>query len=532
MKKLRIIALLLAIIMAVGIMAACAQDEEIPEPVDTPAPADDTATTPGANVTAPEAQAATLTVVVASFPQSLDPHNQLDMYSAMIGTQIFDTLFVLDPETMVVRPNLVVHYSRPDMQTLAITLRDDVRFHNGDSLTARDVSFSLNRAINSPHVGFIVDMIEEIYVHSDLDITIRTSEPFAPIINHLTHFGTSIISESAYHVAGGNPDLHPVGTGAFMYVERVDYERVEMRRFDNFWGQLPDFTHIDWRIIPNAANRLAEVEDGRADIAFEVAPGDIGRADASPNVVLHRVPGLGVHYLGLNLQHDLFNDVRVRQAIAYAIDLNEITITAYGDASRPARGSLADAVWGAHNVAQIPFNLQRARELLAETDFPAGFSTTLWYDFSNAQHSLVAQTIQAQLRNVGIEMAIQSFDREEYLERLRQGEHQMFLMFWNTVTGDADLALYETQSTWGWGGGNLAFSGTAEIDSLLRQSRQIEDAAQRLEVYRQVQYLVRDHAARIYFQQSVELHASSPNVSGFVVSPTGLHDLSTVTVDG
>jgi peptide/nickel transport system substrate-binding protein len=315
-----------------------------------------------------------------------------------------------------------------------------------------------------------------------------------------------------------------------MYVDRVPDDRIELRRFDDFWGELPDFNYINWRIIPDAANRLAEVEAGRADIALEIAPGDIDHAAASHDIVLHRRMGLGVHYLGLNVGIETFNDIRVRQAIAYALDFYTISRAAYGGTGRPGSGPLSDSVWGAHPVAQFGFNPQRARELLAEAGMPDGFSTTLWYNIEDAQYSVAARMIQSQLGDVGIVVSIQNFDRAAYLELIERGEQQMFLMSWHTLTGDADFGLYATQSTWGWGGGNLAFSGTAEIDSLLRQGRQIGDAVQRLEIYRQAQYLIRDHAAKIYFQQTEELHVTASRVNGFVVHPSGLHDLSTITL--
>ena len=529
MKKHSIFAAM-ALVLALVLLsfAACAgPDEDVGQAAEPGVVAGADA---GADAAVPATGRDTLNVVVAALPISMDPHMQLDMYSSMLGVQMFDTLFVLDPEDMTVQPRLAATWDRPDMETLNITLRDDVYFHNGDRLTANDVRFSVERAMASPFVGFIVGMVDGVVVHDDLNLTITTSEPFAPLMNHLSHFGTAIMSERAYNEFG-SAEIHnnPIGTGAFRFESIALGDRVVLRRFDDYWGQMPAFSTIEWRAMPEATNRLIEVEAGHADIALEINPIDIARAEASPSIVMHRRMGIGVHYLGLNLLKEPFDDIRVRHAIAHALDLETISSIVYEGAGAPGIGPISASVWGSHPVPLFEHNVERARELMAEAGLADGFETTLWFNTEDAQYELAVQIMQSQLREIGIEATIQSFEWATYLELTEMGEQEMFLLSWYTLTGDADYGLYDTSSTWGWGGGNRAFSGTPEIDELLRRGRQIGDAAERLEIYREVQYLIRDHAAKIYFQQTEELHITTPQVRGFVVHPTGLHRMYGVT---
>lgn len=510
----RLIPVILSLVMLLSLFAITACDNnDAPADTDAPAAGDDQ----------------TLIVVVPGLPVSLDPHASADTNTAYFSHQMYDPLFMMDPLTLEPVKNLVASYDRPDMQTMNITLRDDVFFHNGDQLTAHDVEFSLKRALEMP-VSFIVSMIDDVVAHDDLTLTITTSYPFAPLKEHLAHYGASILSQRAVEEAGDLYHENPVGSGPFKFDSIILGDRVELVRFDDYWGHMPEFSRLSWRVIPEATNRLIEVEAGAAHIALVINPNDVPRAEASDDLVVHRALGIGAHYIGFNTNHEPFGDIRVRQAIAHALDLPMISQTAFEGSGQFGASMISPMVWGAVDIEPFEYNLDIARQLMEEAGFPDGFSTTLWWSPNDAQYALVVQMIQSQLREIGIEITPQSMEWGAYLAAVYSGEHDMFLLSWYTPTVDADYGMYGlTHSNNANGGNNLTNFTSPRIDELLMEGQSSPDPARRLEIYAELQQLIRDYAAYLFYHYTEEIHVVSPNIRGFVQNPTGQHDMWRVT---
>ena len=510
MKKLS--ALLIALFAVVG-LSACATNGGQTGTGDTP--------TGAANDH--------LVVVVGGLPVSMDPHASNDMFTSYFSHQIYDTLVRLDPDDLSnVQPLLAVSWDMPDTQTLDMQLRDDVYFHNGERLTASDVRFSLLRAKNSPHVGFILGMIDDVIVHDDLNFTITLVEPFTPILNHLGHFGTSILHEATVTAAGDAFHNNPVGTGAFQFESIVLGDRIELTRFDNFWGPAPAFEGMTWRAMPEATNRLIEVETGHAQVAIIIDPNDVARAEASDSVAMHRRQSLQALYLGLNTQIEPFDDVLVRQAINYALDIETISRVVYEGTGTPATGAVTGIVWGAYPQAPFPHDIERARDLMVQAGLEDGFSTVLWYNTEDQQAGDMANLIQNQLMDIGINVSLESLEWSTFLERTAVGDQEMFMLSWFTVTGDADYGLFDTQHSSGFGAGNRTFFSTPELDALLEEGRTNPDPARRMEVYREAQRIIHSESPRIYIHHAEELHATSPNLRNVILHPDGRIDLWSV----
>jgi len=473
-----------------------------------------------------------LIVVVAGLPVSLDPHESNDMQTAYLAHQMYDTLVRLNPEDLSIEPRLAASWElSEDSQSLDMQLRDDVYFHNGDRLTADDVRFSLLRAQNSPHVGFIVGMIDDIIVHDDLNFTITLTDPFVPFLSHLAHFGVSILNEQVVTELGDEYVNYPVGTGPFQFESIALGDRVELTRFDDYWGQMPVFSRLTWRAMPEATNRLIEVETGNAHIALVINPSDIARAETSDSLVLHRRQNLQAIYLGFQTQKEPFDDIRVRHAINYALDIEIISQVVYEGSGTPSTGPITGVVWGAYPMELFPHDVERARELMAEAGLEDGFSTTLWFNTEDQQYAQMATLIQNQLREIDIDVTIESYEWSVYLERTTAGEHEMFILSWITVTGDADYGLFDTAHSSGFGSGNRTFWGSPEIDAILEEARANPDPARRLELYTEAQQLIHEGSARVYIHHGEELHVSTPNLNGLIISPSGLHDLWRVYFD-
>ena len=547
MRKSKILALLIALTMVFGLVAACGGNTDAPAapapaapaPADpAPAPADDgdddDDQPSGGVMEAPQASSKdNIVILAASLPVSLIPWGSNDSASSEVNKQIYSHLFVLDYNTFEVVPekSLAINFSQPDAQTTDIELRRDVVFHNGDPLTARDVAFSLRSAAESPHTTAIIGMLSDVIVHDDYNLTIKTDIPFAPIIRHLAHTAVGIVPMNYFFTVGadGFKDA-PIGSGPFMFDSLALGEKVELVRNPNYWGNVPAIEFLSYRVVADPSIRLLEVQSGTADIALAVAPVDVPMAAADPNIQLLRRMNLSANYIGFNNNAPHLDNPLVRQAINYALDTRAIVDHVFLGVGAPLDGPLAPLVWGFS--AQEPFehNMDKARELLEEAGYnttpgsPGGFSTTIWFNIPNTQREQISEMVEFSLAQLNINVEIIGKEWAAYLEGTENGEHDMFILGWVCVTGDADYGLYGTFHTDSFGAaGNRTFTSIPELDDLLDRGRSETNPATRLQIYADAQALIRDEAPWIFMNQGETLIAANPLLRGFEINPAGHH---------
>ena len=466
----------------------------------------------------------TLTIASAGFPANLDPSLTNDMPSAQLHHIIYDTL-VNYAQDMSIIPGLAYRWSWDDPSRLRVFLREGVRFHNGDVLSASDVVFSLERASVSPHIGHITGMIQSAQAINPREVLITLTYPFAPFLSHLAHTATSIVNERAVRELGEEAhSLAPVGTGAYRVTNVVTGDRIEMTRWDDFWGTPAIIQNLTWRIITDGATRLLELETGGIDlmIGLHTMPHDIARTEAHPDIIVHRQMSLSTNYIGFNVQRAPFNDLRVRQAIHHALDLDAINRVVNPGVGATARGPINSMVWGsiADRLPRIEFNPERARQLLAEAGFPNGFSMSIYTNEGNAVRADLAGIMQHQLAAVGINADIRIVEWGAYLDLTARGDHDVFILGWVSVTGDPDYGLHPLFHTSNFGhAGNRTFWGSAEMDQLLDAGRSETDPARRLQLYDEIQRIVHAEVPWIFWHVGEWIHATRADVRGFQPHP-------------
>ena len=490
----------------------------------------------------PGAPETTLIIATATPPGPLDPALENSQPASRVTRQIFQTLVYQDSDLNIV-PGLAESWEFIDASTIHFTIREGVLFHNGDVLTVDDVVFTLNRAAVAPRIAVITNMIESATAIDERTVEVRTEFPFAPILSHLAHPAAGIVSQSVIATVGDDAHaLHPIGTGPFKFERMVAGDRVELVRFEDFNshvpglapGQLPAIERIIFRIIPEASVRAIEVEAGTVHMGWNIAPDDMHRLMNIPGIQTFTEPNLSLQtYLGFNLNKAPFDDIRVRQAIAYAIDIEAIVQAVFQGLTSPATGPLATTVWGANaDLEMWPFDIVRARELMAEAGLADGFSTSIMFNEGNAARLAVAEILQAQLTALNIDVAIRIYEMPVYLNRTAEGEHEMFILGWVSVTGDPDYGLYPTFHSSSFGNpGNRTFYHNPRVDYLLDVGREATDPAVRLAAYHEAQQIIRDDVPWVFLTQGASDEAARADVRGFVSSPTGHFYLWTVYID-
>lgn len=541
------------------ILSACSSDENVDEAASGEEGAE------GGNT-------GDLTVGTLADVVSLDLHGSNDSASSQVRTNIYERLLNQDVN-MELQPGLATEYEQVDETTWNFKLREGTTFHGGEDFTAEDVAATFDRvrdeALASP-VLFLYEMIDEIEVVNDYEINIHTTIPFAPLASHLAHSTAGIMPkelidsdyQAALDAAGSDMSLEeyyeardsrsdayeeikgdlgehlgtvigsePNGTNHMQFVSRSAGDSVTLERFEDFQGGDRYFETVEFRVIPETGSRIAELETGGIQIATDIDSSNVDRVENGSDTALEVKDSVRMSYLGFNTEKEPFNDPKVRQAISYAIDREEIVAGVYDGMGIPAKGPLAPDVWGYNeDLEGVEFDLEKAKELLAETDVADGFSTTLWVN-DDQQIIDTAVYIQNKLSELNIDVQVEQFEWGAYLETLANGDHDMFILGWTTVTGDADYGLYALFHSKNIGAaGNRSFYANDEVDELLDAGRAEVDEAARQEVYTEVEeILVEEVPASYLFHAQFAVGYNSTEVSGVEIDPTGRIHFDNVT---
>ncbi|MBI2370241.1 MAG: ABC transporter substrate-binding protein [Deltaproteobacteria bacterium] len=475
----------------------------------------------------------------------LDPHNVTDGESFDVTRQIFDTLVQFREGTTEVEPALATSW-RVSRDGLAWTfmLRRGVRFHDGTPFTAKAVVTSFERQMfkHHPHhrgpfeywasmFGGYPGIVTRVRALDEQTVRFELSRPSAPFLANLAMPFAAIMSPAALERYGEDIFKHPIGTGPFSLVEWLPNERVVLQANRGHWAGRPYLDRLIFKPILENSVRLLELEAGTIHGMHGINTDDVPRIQRNPALVLHTQTGMNVGYLAFNTEKPLFRDRRVRQALSHAVDKARLVKGLFGAYGVPAQTPLPPVIWGHHEgIRPYTYDPERARRLLAEAGHPRGFRADLWA-MSVARPYMpdarkVAEVLQAQFRAVGVEVRIVSYEWGAYLERSRNGEHDMLLLGWTGDNGDPDNFLYTLLSSDAAVRGsanNLAFFRDRRLDDVLRRAQALNTREERAPLYRKAQELIHEEAPWIPLVHSVQLGAVRRGVRGYALNPTGDH---------
>lgn len=482
-----------------------------------------------------------LVIAVLSDASSLDPAGSNDVPSSVVQANIFETLVKRDEDNNII-PGLAEEWEAIDDTTYEFTLRQGVKFHNGEEFTAEAVKASLDR-IRDPKVAspryFLFEMIKDIEVVDEYTVRITTDYPFAPLLAHLSHNGGGIISPKSIEAdyaamdsgqkAGSIISEAPVGTGYFKFVSWTPGDEIKLEKNDEYWG---DKVHVDtvaFKVSSESATRNADLERGFVHIADPVQPIEVAGINNSEYGSVNQKASSSLSYIGFNTEKAPFDDVRVRQAISMMANKTNIIDGIYEGFGIPAKGPLSPGIFGYNEDAQpLEYNPEEAKKLLAEAGYADGFKTTIWTN-DNPQRIDMAVLLQAGLKELNIDVVIEQMEFGTYLEKTANGEHDMYILGWSNPTGDADYGMYALyHSSQKGNAGNRSFYENPEVDKLLDEGRRQTDPDERIKIYNKIQeYLIED-APMVYIHHQEYLTGVSKNITGFSIDTSGIYQLQDV----
>jgi peptide/nickel transport system substrate-binding protein len=347
-------------------------------------------------------------------------------------------------------------------------------------------------------------------------------------------FGIQSPTHVKRHGGGGNLTRHPIGTGPFRFVEWVQDDHITLERNQDYWGGAPALRTLTYRVIKEAPARFLELRAGTVDGVDNLSPDDISEAQAAPNIEVYMRPPFNIGYLGMNRAREPFDDLRVRQAVAIAVNKAEIIRALYPPTAEAAVQFAPSGVFGhTDGLADWPYDPERAKALLAEAGYPDGFETTLWVmPVSRGYYphpDRVGEAIQADLTSVGIRTEIVTYDWGTYLDKVFAGEADLFMLGWMVDYPDATSILDVLFRS---GADDSLGAKFPELVETLREAGATIDPAQRQLLYDQANQFIHDQIPAVPIVHNSSAIAFGAQVKDVKPSPLNLESFWTVSVEG
>ncbi|WP_186670480.1 glutathione ABC transporter substrate-binding protein [Sporosarcina sp. BP05] len=460
-----------------------------------------------------------LKIVRLSDATGLDPHFITDIPSAnVVHGKVYETLVAFDKDGEI-QSRLAEEWKQVDDLTWDFTLREGVKFHDGTPFNAEAVKVTFDRLLD-PATGSPqrekLGMISEVIVVDDTHVTLKLSEPYAPLLSILASNEGSILSPKSIKETADELAVHPVGTGPFVFDSWKSGQQITLKKNENYWGEKVKVDAVEFKVVPEDSTRLAMVESGEAHISDQVPVTEIDRIESSDTLNLFRTEGLAVEYVGFNTTKAPFDNVKVRQAVSYAIEREAIIKGVYNNVGTLANVAMSPKVFGySKNVEAYPYDVNKAKTLMKEAGFEKGIKVKLLTS-DRKERINMAEVIQSQLKGIGVEVEIEVLEYGSYIEQIDGKEHQMFIGGWGNATGDGDYNQYNLFHSASVGPpGNHFYYQNPVVDKLIEQGRTETDPAKRLVIYEEAMQIEMDDAVYVPIRNYEHLAVYNNNVENF-----------------
>ena len=463
---------------------------------------------------------------------SLDPQDTNDNASYSIEKPVLEGLIGFNAKMEQI-PQLAERWdASPDARVYTFYLRKGVKFHDGTPFNAAAVKASFDRIRNPDNKlrrYTLYKIISQIDVLDDSTVRFTLSEPFGAMIATFAHPAGGINSPTAVEKHGKEYGKNPVGTGPYKFEEWVPNDHLTLVKNPDYWDKntAAQVDKIIVKPVPEDGTRIAMLQKGDAQFinAVPYAQAEVVKGDK--NLSLAASESIYTFWVAMNVQKKPFNDLRVRQALNYAINKEAIIKAVLRGHGKPADSPLAPQVWGYTPVKTYPYDPAKAKALLAEAGYPNGFKTILRGTVTtDAKEVMVA--IQGQLKQVGVDAEIISLPAAtlsaERFKPLAENKGEMDYAGWSPSTGDADWGIRPllTKENWPPSNFTIGFYTHPRLEEVVKAALQTSDGAKRKAAYAEAQRIIMDDCPWIFLWVNYLLGGTRANVGGISIQPDGI----------
>ncbi|SMH38483.1 ABC transporter substrate-binding protein [Maritimibacter sp. HL-12] len=493
---------------------------------------------------APAVHAADLTIGFTLDADTLDPANHRKRETETIIRNMYDGILTRDSEMNVV-PEIAESFTQVSPSVYDFKIRSGIKFHDGSDLTAEDVKFTLDRLTVEGAMGndqtsprkSLLGPLESVEIVDGDTVRINLSEPW-PILPAMLPF-QEVVSKAFVEEVGTEGLATQVnGTGPFKLVEWRKGDSIIMERFDDYYGGATDIEPVGpacvdrviFKIIPETASRVAALLSGDVDIINELPTFSIEQVKNNPNTDVMTVNGTRSFFIAMNMEGEHFDDPKVRQAVAHAIDKDLIIDRILGGNAASIDGILSPDAFGSSELPSYDYDPEKSKALLAEAGYPDGIEVTM--DVEGAFKD-TAEAIASLLTNAGIKTSVAVGEGAQLSNKWRtKGEPKsgdMYFSSWGNGSLDPFDIFTPTHRT--NDRGNSAGYANPELDALLDAAAVELDTEKRAEMYREAELIVNRDLPYVYLWVPQDIYGVSKRLSGWKPSADSRINLHDACVD-
>lgn len=464
----------------------------------------------------------TIKVGISQDLDSLDPHKAVSAGTKEVLFNIYEGLVKPDSDGNLVGAVSENYEMSDDAKVYTFTLRDGVKFHNGDEVTAEDVKYSIDRCADTSNGEPLVSaysIVESVNILDENTVEIRLTEPNTEFLAYMT---TAIVPKDYEDL-----DTAPVGTGPFKYVSRSPQENVILEKNEDYWGEKAHLDKVEFKIVADADMIVTNLKGGSIDMAMRLTTSQA--AELTEGFHIEEGTMNLVQALYLNNDVEPLNNEKVRQALCYAINPDEIMdMMADGKGVRigtsmyPGLKKYYDEEYA--NYYEQDY--EKAKALLKEAGYEDGFDLEITVSSADQPHVDTAQVIAEELKNIGVNVKIKPVEWEVWLEEVYANRNYQSTVVGVDASNVSARAMLERFTTDGHG--NFVNFSDEEYDKIFKEAISATDEEKQTELYKELEGILAEKAANVYIQDLANLVAISDKFDGYVFYPLYVQDMSTI----
>ncbi len=461
----------------------------------------------------------------------LDPADVNDTLSQSACKLMFQGLYGFDKDMNLIPVLAERHEADEAAKEFTFHLRSGITFHDGTPFDAEAVKANIDRVAdpaNRLKRQSLLAMVDRAEVLSPATVRVVLKEPFGAFVNNMAHPGTLMLSPKAIKEFGRELNRRPVGTGPFTFVS-WSADTLRVRKNASYWKPgLPKVDSVTFRSVPENGARIAMLQTGEAQFIYPLPPEMAQVVQRNANLAVINAPSIIARYATMNVMRKPFDDVRVRQALNYAVDKTAFAKVVYNGFATPLDAPIPPRLGFYSKQEPYPYDPAKARQLLAEAGLPGGFETEMWGS-NNTLVQRALQFLQQQLAAVGVKVAVQPLetgvltDRIWSVQKPADAQIRMYYGGWSSSTGDADWGLRPLL----WSKGfpptlyNTAYYSNPEVDRAIEGAIATADPARRGQLYAEAQAIIWKDAPWIFLGVENILAAHAKRLTGLHRIPDG-----------
>lgn len=487
-----------------------------------------------------------LVVALLADPENLDPHQYDSSNAYYVIGEMFEGLVRHPAGSTEIEPALAEKWQMSDDGTqYTFTLRQGVTFHDGTPFNAEAVKFNFDRQADPNNAYYSLGAfwywaaymwpVTSLDVVDEFTVRYTLSQPYAYFLEYLCGGMGMMVSPAAVEQYGEDFVQNPVGTGPYKFAKWDKGQQIALEAYDGYWGAKPAIKQVVFRPIPEEATKMASMLTGEVHLALEIGPVSKAQLEASSAHTVFTAPTGSIWFMSMNVQQKPFDDLRVRQAIAHAVNKESIVHDILKDTADIAQSPIAPA-YPCYNpdITVYEYNPDKAKQLLAEAGYADGLSVLFDVPQSGSGMQLpveMATAIQADLAAVGIDAKIEITEFNTWMDRIRTPEVQLAEMSWNVPPAVEDDILSNVFSEPGLPpeGFNTSWYANDQVLALLKEAGSIADLEGRCKLIREAQKLITDDAPAVFVDHARLVYGLDSRLEGFAPTLDGLLRLSTAS---